>query len=188
MFYNWRHSGFSFLVPLQTITTSACFVNQSTSGCLPALIAPGYQLMGELTRQYLHFCAISSECYLQSCMLMLLNCLLQLLQAELQTWLCGFGSLWHPASATAIVAVAATTTVLRMVLIRSLPHTGINHQPIQSLTFHSIEPSLGQSSAQDVSTPKLVTAWAATTHKVQDISLHQGANNLGGEIFVNAQT
>ena len=67
-------------------------------------------------------------------------------------------------------------------------HTGINHQPIQSLTFHSIEPSLGQSSAQDVSTPKLVTAWAATTHKVQDISLHQGANNLGGEIFVNAQT
>ena len=93
IFYNWRHFGFSFLAPLQTITTSASFVNQSTSGCLPALIAPGYQPMGELTRQHLHFCGVSSERYLHSCMLMLLNCLLQLLQTELQTWLCGLGSL-----------------------------------------------------------------------------------------------
>ncbi len=32
--------------------------------------------------------------YLKSCMLMLLNSLVQMLQTELHTWLCGFGSLW----------------------------------------------------------------------------------------------
>ncbi len=76
--------------------------------------------------------------------------------------LSGSGSFCHPASATAIVAVTATTTVSTVVLTRSLPHTGLNYQPIQSLSFQSIELTLWQSAAPNVSTPKLVTAWAVT--------------------------
>jgi hypothetical protein len=57
----------------------------------------------------------------------------------------------------------------RVVLTQSLAHTGLNHQPIQSLTFQSIELTLWQSAAQNVSKPKLVTAWAVVLHKVQCI-------------------
>ena len=79
-----------------------------------------------------------------------------------------------------LVAVTATTMVSRVVLTRFLAHTGLNHQPIQSLPFQSIELTLWQSAPQNVSTPKLVTAWAVIVHKVQGISLHQGVNILGG--------
>ncbi len=73
-----------------------------------------------------------------------------------------------PGSRTAAPSFQNCRTVESM-LTRSLARTGLSYQTIQSLTFQSIELTLWQSAAQNVSKPKLVTAWAVVLHKVQCI-------------------
>lgn len=100
--------------------------------------------------------------------------------ADLSIWV---WQLMPPRSATTILAGRATTTLSAVVLTQSLPHIGLIYQPIQSLIFQSIELTLWQSAAPNVSTPKLVTAWAVIIHRVPSITLDQNVNKLGGEMI-----